>query len=97
AGGVCGGPHLRFGQGRSGDVALLGAMGERLGFETVVAPQVDGADGRRIGASAIREALQRGELESARAALGRRYALAGKVGQGNRLGPGPAVPATARA
>lgn len=83
---VCVGPDFRFGQGRSGDVALLGAMGERLGFETVVAPQVDGADGRRIGASAIREALQRGDLESARAALGRRYAIAGKVVHGNRLG-----------
>ncbi|MFB9068690.1 bifunctional riboflavin kinase/FAD synthetase [Pseudofulvimonas gallinarii] len=83
---VCVGPDFRFGRGRGGDVALLQRMGSTLGFETLVAAQVDDAQGRRIGASAIRGALQRGDLDFAKEALGRRYAIAGKVMHGNRLG-----------
>ncbi len=83
---VCVGPDFHFGRGRSGDAALLHRMGETLGFDTVIAEQVADVHGQRIGASAIRDALRRGDLDAAREGLGRRYAIAGKVMHGNRLG-----------
>lgn len=83
---VCVGPDFRFGRGRAGDVELLRRMGEVFGFQALVAERVDDAQGRRIGASAIRQALIDGDLEAARAGLGRRYAIAGKVMRGNQLG-----------
>lgn len=83
---VCVGPDFRFGRGRAGDVELLRRMGETAGFQTVVAERVDDAFGRRIGASAIRQALVDGDLDTAQAGLGRRYAIAGKVMRGNQLG-----------
>lgn len=83
---VCVGPDFRFGHARGGDVELLRRMGQVHGFNTLVADRVDDAHGQRIGASAIRAALMAGDLDSAQAGLGRRYAISGKVMHGNRLG-----------
>jgi riboflavin kinase/FMN adenylyltransferase len=83
---VCVGPEFRFGRGRSGDVELLERMGATHGFRVHVADRVDDAQGRRIGASAIRQALLDGDVDTANAGLGRRYAIAGKVMHGNQLG-----------
>lgn len=79
------GPGFRFGHGRKGDLALLQAMGETLGFRAgEIEPVVD-ADGR-VSASAVRAHLGAGNLEAAALALGRRYVIGGKVVRGKQLG-----------
>ena len=62
------------------------ALGAQHGFDVHVAETVLDAGGRRIGATAIRQALAAGDLDTARAALGRPYGLSGRVIHGNRLG-----------
>lgn len=71
----------RFGRGARGDVALLRALGMRLGFRTHVAePLVVGSI--TVSSTEIRAALQRGDLEGAARLLGRPYTLVGAVGRG---------------
>jgi len=84
-GGICVGAEWRFGRGRGGDVSLLRRMGAERGFE------VDGIEAVRSGrevisSSAIRAALERGDLAFAQAALGRPYAVLGPVVRGRGLG-----------
>ena len=83
---VCVGEDFRFGRARAGDVGLLQQMGRTAGFDVQLAREVCDADGQRVGASAIRRALAAGEFDRAAAALGRRYAIAGRVGRGRQLG-----------
>lgn len=56
-------------------------MGKSIGIEVDEAPVVEG-----ISSSAIRKAIARGEMESVRRMLGRRWMLPGIVVEGNRLG-----------
>lgn len=79
------GPEFRFGRGREGDLARLQALGAVHGFTAQAIPPVDGPDGR-VSASAIRAQLAAGDLDGAAGALGRRYALSGKVVHGRQLG-----------
>ena len=79
----------RFGRGARGDTALLGTLGERLGFHVEVVAPTD-VDGTPVSSSAIRSALQRGDLEQAARLLGRPYFVGGQVvagaGRGRTLG-----------
>jgi riboflavin kinase/FMN adenylyltransferase len=79
----------RFGRGARGDTALLGELGERLGFHVAVVPPTD-VDGTPVSSSAIRAALQRGDLDQAARLLGRPYFVGGQVvagaGRGRTLG-----------
>lgn len=79
------GPEFRFGHRRAGDLGLLQALGERHGFTAAEVPVVADAAGR-VSASAVRAHLAAGDLDAAAAALGRRYAIAGKVVRGKQLG-----------
>jgi riboflavin kinase/FMN adenylyltransferase len=82
---VWAGPDFRFGKGRRGDFALLAAHGAKRGFEArTIEPVL--VDGERVSSSRVREALAAGELEAAAHALGRSYALAGRVVYGKQLG-----------
>ncbi len=83
---VCVGPGFRFGKARGGDVELLVQAGQRHGFSVEVVDTVDDEDGDRLGASAIRQALAGGDLPTAEAALGRPYAISGRVVHGQQLG-----------
>ena len=74
---VVAGEDFRFGVRRSGDLELL----RRLGFETVVAPGVDG-----ISSTAIRSALIDGDVATAATMLGRPFELDGKVVAGDQRG-----------
>ena len=74
---VAAGADFRFGARRRGDLELL----ERLGFEVLEVPHVDGAS-----SSAVREALQRGDVAAAAAMLGRPYELDGLVVTGDQRG-----------
>jgi riboflavin kinase / FMN adenylyltransferase len=83
------GSNFRFGVDRSGDVDTLRAEGERFGFEVDAVDLLRG-DGATVSSTAIRFALEQGEVRSAAAALGRPYELEGTVvtgdGRGKTLG-----------
>jgi riboflavin kinase/FMN adenylyltransferase len=74
---VVAGEDFRFGVRRSGDLALL----ERLGFEVVVPPEVEG-----VSSTAIRSALAEGDVVGAARMLGRPHELDGVVVRGDQRG-----------
>ncbi len=74
---VVAGESFRFGRGRSGDLDLL----RRLGFETAVAPYVDGAS-----STEIRRQLDAGDVVGAAALLGRPPEVEGTVVAGDARG-----------
>jgi riboflavin kinase/FMN adenylyltransferase len=81
------GEDFHFGYQRSGNVAVLEAMGADLGFEVqgielVAAPGTD----VRASSTAIRHALVAGELDAARAMLGRDHEVRGVVAHGDKRG-----------
>ncbi len=81
------GADFRFGAGRRGTVGSLRARARS--FEVIEVPPVY-RDGARVSSTAVRRALERGALESARGMLGRDYSISGRVirglGLGKRLG-----------
>jgi len=78
-----------FGSGARGTAVLLRELGVRRGFVTHVLPPLQ-VNGLTVSSSAIREALRDGDVEQARAFLGRPYSLTGTVrrgaGRGRTLG-----------
>ena len=78
-----------FGSGARGTAVLLRELGARRGFVTHVLPPLQ-VGGLTVSSSAIREALRDGDVEQARAFLGRPYSLTGTVrrgaGRGRTLG-----------
>jgi riboflavin kinase / FMN adenylyltransferase len=79
------GRDFRFGARRAGDFAQLQEAAVLHRFELEAMPEVRNA-GERISSSAVRAALERGDLEEAGALLGRPYAIAGRVVHGDKLG-----------
>ena len=82
---VCVGTEFHFGHQRSGNARRLAEWGKSLHFSTHAMSAVE-FEGRPVSSTRVRESIQQGELELAAAMLGRPYALAGKVIQGNQLG-----------
>jgi riboflavin kinase/FMN adenylyltransferase len=74
-----------FGRGRAGDIHMLRELGERHAFEVAVVDAVS-VDGVPVSSSAIRRAISYGDLDGAKEMLGRRYAFAGRVAQGDQRG-----------
>lgn len=78
-----------FGRGARGTAMLLKEIGDRRGFTVDVLPPLEVA-GQVVSSSAIREALRDGDVELARALLGRPYPVSGTVlkgaGRGRTLG-----------
>jgi len=83
--GICVGETFRFGRGRSGDVALLKALGGELGFALQALPDVS-LDGQPVSSTRIREAVRAVQFDLAGQMLGRTYTLCGPVVAGARLG-----------
>lgn len=81
-GGVVVGADWKFGKGRAGNVGLLQRMG---GFEVDGIPAVT-IGGKPISSTAIRLAVGRGDLSFVAEALGRPYAVFGRVVAGRKLG-----------
>ena len=75
-----------FGRGRSGDAAMLQALGVAHGFAVDVVPPVAGPDGTPISSTTVRDALRRGDLGAVGAQLGRAYTLRGRVVRGDQRG-----------
>jgi riboflavin kinase/FMN adenylyltransferase len=70
-------PDSAFGFQRAGTPATVGALGRETGFEVIVVPQFT-LDGQPVTSSAIRRAIQSGDLATAERLLGRPYAVAGR-------------------
>jgi len=85
------GADFHFGKGRSGSPEFLRQAGERYGFDVELAEKVEDG-GECISSSAIRRALERGDVEAAAHRLGRRYAVCGVVSGGQQLGRTLGVP-----
>jgi riboflavin kinase/FMN adenylyltransferase len=79
------GQDFCFGRQRSGTATDLQAIAATYGIQVAIA-SLKLHDGSRISSSAIRHALQQGELELANRLLGRPYSLVGHVVAGQRLG-----------
>jgi len=79
------GDDFRFGARRAGDLAHLKSMAPQVGFDVEAMASVVAA-GARVSSTAIRVCLEKGDLEGAQRLLGRRYAISGKVVDGDKLG-----------
>jgi len=74
-----------FGFRRAGTAADLEAIAAAYGIQVnIISPQT--CEGERISSSAIRRALQQGNLQRANQLLGRPYRLVGQVVPGQQLG-----------
>jgi riboflavin kinase/FMN adenylyltransferase len=82
---------FHFGKGRSGSPATLAEAGLRHGFGVEIVTRVEDEVGV-VSSSAIRKALERGDLPAAARGLGRNYSVSGQVISGQRLGRTLGVP-----
>ena len=85
------GYNFRFGKGGAGDAVTLKALCEPLGIDVRVVPAVE-REGTSISSTAVRRALEQGDPEQAMRLLGRPYAVAFPVCEGNHIGGGWGVP-----
>jgi riboflavin kinase/FMN adenylyltransferase len=85
------GENFTFGRRALGTVATLEELGPSLGFAAEGVPLVV-LDGRRVSSTSIREALTVGELSWPRRALGRPFAVDGRVVAGAGRGAGLGFP-----
>lgn len=85
------GHDFALGRGRVGDADRLGAIGRERGFEVTRVSAVR-HDGEVVSSSRIREAIRAGDLDRARALLGRSYSLSGPVAPGAGRGRGLGFP-----
>ncbi len=79
------GYDFAFGHGREGDVRLLRALGESLGFTVSEAAAFE-LMGAVVSSSRIRSAIEAADFELAARLLGRPYAISGHVGKGDARG-----------
>ncbi|MEI6700477.1 MAG: riboflavin biosynthesis protein RibF, partial [Actinomycetota bacterium] len=79
------GEDFRFGRNRRGDVALLGELGERFGFE-VFGLDLAGFGDQPISSTRIRQLVASGEVRLAAELLGRSFSLRGMVEHGDGRG-----------
>ena len=91
ASGVVLGHDSRFGHDRGGDFESLGRLGTRLGLE-VRRSDPEGAGGRPVSSTLIREALAAGRIEEASRLLGRPFSVSGTIVRGDRRGSGIGFP-----
>ena len=88
---VCVGADFVFGHRRSGNVALLKALGAELHFQVHGLAAV-ALDGQAVSSTRIREIIRAGEVDAASQMLGRPYAICGRVVEGDRIGRGLGFP-----
>ena len=80
------GDDFRYGARRAGDFEALKTAGAKHGFEVEQMATVADLNGARISSSGVRASLVAGDLDAARAALGRPYVISGHVIHGQKLG-----------
>jgi riboflavin kinase/FMN adenylyltransferase len=79
------GDDFRFGARRSGDFARLQSRAAELGYEVDAMTSVM-IDGERASSTAVRKALETGDMSRAARLLGRPYSISGTVVHGDALG-----------
>ena len=79
------GDDFRFGRQRAGDYAMLDAAGKKHGFDVARMNSYE-VHGLRVSSSAVRQALDEGDMEAAARLLGRPYTISGHVVHGRKLG-----------
>ncbi|HIK26825.1 MAG: bifunctional riboflavin kinase/FAD synthetase [Oscillatoriaceae bacterium SKW80] len=79
------GANFRFGVKRSGDAEDLRAIAAKYGVKVTIVP-LESCQGERISSSAIRAALEKGDVKKANRLLGRSWSLTGTVEAGQQLG-----------
>lgn len=82
---ICVGHEWSFGKGRAGNLALLKQLGTTYDFN-VVGVQAVTVNGEVVSSTAIRRAVEAGDLVKATQMLGREYTILGTVQQGDQLG-----------
>ena len=82
---ICVGQEWSFGKNRAGNLALLKKLGVEMNFHVVGVVPVT-RDGVIVSSTAIRRAVEGGDLALAAKMLGREYTILGTVEEGNRLG-----------
>lgn len=79
------GTNFRFGHQRAGDAALLQRVAAAKGVDVRIVEIIKDSEGR-MSSSRIRQALEEGDLETARLLLARPYRFTGLVVRGRGLG-----------
>jgi riboflavin kinase/FMN adenylyltransferase len=82
---ICVGHEWAFGKNRRGNLGLLKKLGAQFDFEVVGIPPVT-MNGELVSSTAIRHAVQTGDLRKAAVMLGREYTILGTVVRGDNLG-----------
>ena len=80
------GPDNAFGRGREGTPQRVAEIADELGFELEVLGASLGGDDGRVSATAIRNAIGSGDMETAARLLGRPFSLRGPVVRGHERG-----------
>lgn len=83
---LVGGYDIHLGRGREGTTEKLAELAGSDGFGFEVVPALKMPDGRIVSSTAVRRALDGGDVQAAGAMLGRPYAVWGEVGYGAGLG-----------
>ena len=82
---ICVGHEWSFGKNRRGNLDLLKRLGAKSNFDVVGIPPVK-INGAVVSSTAIREAIEKGDLTKAAEMLGREYTILGTVTRGDNLG-----------
>lgn len=82
------GPDYTFGKERVGNIELLKAKSQELGYETIVAEWIRDleTETERISSTRIRQLVMDGDVDRAKLSLGRFYQIRGKVIKGRKRG-----------
>jgi riboflavin kinase/FMN adenylyltransferase len=83
--------NFHFGHKASGDVSLLTQLGQELGFDVVVYPEMR-VRGDAVSSSRVRELIEAGEVARARALLLRPFSIRSTPGRGRGYGAKYTVP-----
>jgi riboflavin kinase/FMN adenylyltransferase len=79
------GSDFALGRGREGDARALAGIGREMGFAVEEVALLE-AGGDKVGSSAVRLALARGDMETVASLLGRLFSLRGPVVRGAERG-----------
>ena len=82
---ICVGHKWSFGKKRRGNLELLKKLGAEFDFNVIGIPPVT-VNGELVSSTAIRQAIEVGDLRKAAAMLGREYMILGSVVRGDNLG-----------
>ncbi len=80
------GTDFRFGARRAGTAQLLAQEGARRGFSVEILPEVATREALRVSSSAVRAALEEGNIALASELLGHRWFVIGEVRHGEKRG-----------